>query len=89
MALGAERADVLGLMLRKGLRSIVPGVIAGSVLAFVAARMEGRMLVHVEDYDPLTFESAAVFLALVAGLACHLPALRATRVDPTLALRNE
>ena len=89
MALGAQRADVLGLVLREGLRSIVPGLLAGSFLAVAAARLAGSLLVNVEVYDPLTFAFAAVFLGLVAGLASYLPALQATRVDPMIALRNE
>jgi len=89
MALGAQRGDVLGLVLREGFRLIVPGLLAGSVIALVAARIVGGMLVNVSASDPLTFASAAAFLGLVATLASYLPALRATRVDPIVALRNE
>jgi len=89
MALGARPGDVLGLVLRQGLRLIVPGLAAGSIAALAAARIVGSMLVNVSASDPLTFAAAAAFLALVAGLATYLPALRATRVDPMVALRNE
>jgi predicted permease len=89
MALGAQPGDVLGLVLKEGFRLIVPGLVAGSVMALAAARIVGGMLVHVSASDPLTFASAAAFLGLVAGLASYLPALRATRVEPMVALRNE
>jgi predicted permease len=89
MALGAQPGDVLGLVLREGLRLIVPGLVAGSVMALAAARIVGGMLVNVGASDPLTFASAAAFLGLVAALASYLPALRATRVEPIVALRNE
>jgi ABC-type antimicrobial peptide transport system permease subunit len=68
---------------------IVPGLVAGSVIAVAAARVIGGMLVNVSASDPLTFASAAAFLGLVAALATYLPALRATRVDPMVALRSE
>jgi ABC-type antimicrobial peptide transport system permease subunit len=80
---------VLGLVLRESLRLIVPGVAAGSLLALGATRIVGGMLVNVSASDPLTFASAALFLGLVAALAGYVPALRATRVDPMVALRNE
>jgi putative ABC transport system permease protein len=54
-----------------------------------AARIVGGMLVNVSASDPLTFAGAAAFLGLVAGFASYVPALRATRVDPMVALRNE
>jgi predicted permease len=89
MALGAQPGDVLGLVLREGLRLTVPGLLAGSVIALAAARLVGGMLVNVSASDPLTFASAAAFLGLVAALASYLPALRAMRVDPVVALRKE
>jgi len=89
MALGARPRDVLKLVLRQGLRLIVPGLIAGSAIALAAARIVGGMLVNVSPSDPLTFLFAATFLGLIAALATYLPALRATHVDPMVALRNE
>jgi len=89
MALGARPGNVIGLVLWQGLRLILPGLLAGSVIALAAARVVGGMLVNVSASDPLTFASAAAFLALVAALATYLPALRATRVDPMDALRSE
>jgi len=89
MALGARRGHVLGLVLREGLLLTVPGLVAGSLIALAAARVVSGMLVNISPADPLTFASAAVFVVLVAALASYLPALRATRVDPVVALRNE
>ncbi len=89
MALGAQRADVLGLVLRQGLRLILPGLLAGTLIALAAARIVAGMLVNVSASDPLSYAAAAAFLGLVAALASYLPALRATRVDPMTALRNE
>jgi predicted permease len=89
MALGAQPGDVLGLVLKEGFRLFVPGLVAGSVMALAAARIVGGMLVNVSASDPLTFVSAAAFLGLVAALASYLPALRAMRVEPMVALRNE
>jgi len=89
MALGAQAKDVLTLVLKESLLLIVPGLLAGSIITLAAARVVGGMLVNVSAADPLTFASAAVFLALVAALATYLPALRATRVDPVVALRSE
>ena len=89
MALGAQPGDVLGLVLREGFRLFVPGLVVGSVIALAAARIVGGMLVNVGASDPLAFLSAAVFLGVVAALASYLPALRATRVEPVVALRSE
>ncbi len=89
MALGARPGNVIGLVLRQGLALIVPGLIAGAAMAGIASRIIGGMLVNVSAADPATFAAAAVFLGLVAMLATYLPALRATRVDPMNALRNE
>jgi putative ABC transport system permease protein len=89
MGLGAQANDVLRLVLKESVRLIVPGVLAGSAIGLAAIRIVGGMLVNVSVADPFTFVSAAAFLALVAALATYLPALRATRVDPMVALRSE
>lgn len=89
MALGAQPADVLRAVMKEGFRLIVPGILAGSIIALVAARIVGGMLVNISAWDPLTFLSAAAFLGLVATLASYLPAERATHVDPMVALRTE
>jgi len=89
MALGARPADVRGLMVWEGLRLTIPGLLAGVAAAALAARTVGGMLVEISSFDPLTFTAAVVFLALVAMLASYMPARRATRLDPMLALRCE
>ncbi|HLJ50302.1 MAG TPA: ABC transporter permease [Bryobacteraceae bacterium] len=89
MALGARPGDVLRLVLREGLLMTIPGLVAGSLIALAAARIVSGMLVNISPSDPLTFALAAVFLGVVAALASYLPALRATHVDPVVALRNE
>ncbi len=89
MALGAQPTDVLRAVMKEGLRLIVPGLLAGGIIALAASRIVGGMLVNISAGDPLTFASAAVFLGLVAALASYIPALRAMHVDPMVALRNE
>jgi len=89
MALGAQRGDLFGLVLTEGLILAIPGLLAGGAIALAAAHLAGGMLANVDLKDPLTFASAAAFLAVVAALASYLPALQATHVDPAVALRNE
>jgi predicted permease len=87
LALGASRSDVLVLVVREGLRLTVPGLVAGIAAALGAARLVSGMLFQVSAADPATFAAAAMFLALVAGIASYLPAVRATRLDPMRAIR--
>jgi len=87
MALGAQPADVRSLMVQEGLRLTIPGLLMGMVAAALAARTVGGMLVEISSFDPLTFIAGVVLLALVAVMASYMPARRATRVDPILALR--
>jgi putative ABC transport system permease protein len=89
VALGARPWDVLGMVVRQGMVLTVAGLVIGTLAALAAARLVAGMLVNVSASDPLTFASAAAFLGLVAALASYLPALRAMRVDPMVALRNE
>jgi ABC-type antimicrobial peptide transport system permease subunit len=89
MALGAQRGDVMRLVLGEGARMALLGVITGIGGAFGLTRLMASQLFGVTAQDPLTFVSVATLLALVALLACYLPARRATRVDPVLALRCE
>jgi predicted permease len=89
IALGASARDVLRLVLGRGLLLAAGGVAAGIVLAFAMARLMAGFLYGVSPFDPLIFLGVPSFLALVALLACYLPARRATRVDPVEALRSE
>ena len=87
-ALGAGRSSILSLVIRQGLRTTAAGVAAGLAGALVLARSLQSMLFGVTAHDPLVLAGAAGILFAVALLACYLPASRATRVDPAVALRN-
>ena len=87
MALGARRDQVLALVMRRGLALAAIGIAIGLVGAFASARYLQSMLFGVEPRDPATFAAVALAFALVAAAAAYLPARRATRVDPMVALR--
>jgi len=89
MALGAQRRDVLSLVLRQGMTLVVSGVALGLAGAVGLTRLIARLLYGVNALDAATFLSTPLLLAAVALLACYLPARRATRVDPAVALRYE
>jgi putative ABC transport system permease protein len=89
MALGAQPGDVLKLVLRNGLGLALIGIVLGLGVAFVATRVMSSLLFGVSPTDLTTFVGEAVLLALVAVLACYIPARRATKVDPLVALRHE
>ena len=89
MALGAHRRDVLGLIGKLWLKLTFIGVAIGVGLAFGVARLISSFLFGVKPTDPLTYAAVAVGLAAVALLACYIPARRAMRVDPLVALRYE
>jgi predicted permease len=89
MALGAQRRDVLRLVLEDGAKMALVGVAAGIAAALGLTRLMADELFGVTAQDPLTFAAVAMVLTLVALLACYLPARRAMRVDPMVALRYE
>jgi putative ABC transport system permease protein len=89
LALGADSARIVGLVLREGAIWTAAGVAAGLTGALGLSRYLSALLFNVGTHDPLTFGSVAALLALVALVATALPAIRAVRVDPMLALRSE
>jgi putative ABC transport system permease protein len=89
MTLGAARSDVLRMVLGSGFKLVLVGVAAGIVGALATSRLLASFLFDVRPSDPLTFAAVALLLAAIAMLASLVPALRATRVDPMIALRNE
>ena len=89
MALGAQKGDVLGLVTRLGLKLTGIGVGIGIVLAFALTKLISSLLYGVKPSDPLTYAAVSIGLGLVAMLACLIPAKRATKVDPMVALRYE
>lgn len=89
LALGAQSRDVLLMIVKQGSKLIVLGLVIGLAVAFAATRVIASLLFGVTTKDPFTFVAAAVLLAIVALLACYVPAWRATKVDPLEALRYE
>ena len=89
LALGAQPRRVLRLILNQGLRLTLIGIGAGLLVSFALTRLMQRLLYGVSPTDPLTFAGVALLLTLTALLACWIPARRATKVDPLIALRSE
>ena len=89
MALGAQRRDVIGDVMGEGLKLATWGVVTGVVLAFAGTRLMQSLLFGTSPTDALTFAAVATLLVIIAGLASLIPALRASRVDPLVALREE
>jgi putative ABC transport system permease protein len=89
VALGATRTQVLKLVLRQGVWVVAAGAALGIVVTFAVSRGIATLLVGVSATDPLTFLAATLFLVAVALYACYVPARRAMKVDPMVALRYE
>ena len=89
LALGAQLSDVLRLVLRHGLKLTIIGALIGLLGAYVATRAITSVLYGVSATDPLTFGGVSLLLVGVALIACYVPARRATKVEPLIALRNE
>jgi ABC-type antimicrobial peptide transport system permease subunit len=95
LALGAERQDILGLVITQGMKRVIYGLGLGLLLALALTRVlvssvfEVDLLYGVSASDPLTYALVGVFLIVVTLLACYLPARRAAKVDPMVALRYE
>ena len=89
LALGARAADVMRMVLGQGMRVVLVGVVIGVGAAFALTRLLSSLLFEVSPTDMSTFLIVAGLLSGVALLACYIPARRATKVDPLMALRNE
>jgi predicted permease len=88
LALGADRSQVLGMVMREELGVVAVGAAAGIVGAVMLSRALGSLLAGVRTLDPLTLVASAVVLAMVAAASCYLPARRAARIEPVIALRG-
>lgn len=88
-ALGAAARDVIGLVMKEGLRLAIVGLIVGLGLSLAVTRLMQRLLFEVSPRDPWLYSGVALFICAIAALACFVPAMRATRIDPMQALRTE
>jgi predicted permease len=89
IAMGAKPWDVLAMVLRQGMGLVLAGLVLGVGSAFALTRMMKSLLFEVEPTDPVTFGAVSAVLALTALIACYLPARRALKIDPLVALRRE
>jgi putative ABC transport system permease protein len=89
VAPGARRADVIRLFLKEGMKLTAIGIVFGLLGAVAISRLLAVVLIDLSPFDPLAFGGVAVFLSIVSLSACYLPARRATKVDPMIAIRCE
>ena len=89
VALGAQRGSVLRMVLREGLKLLIFGLLLGWVGAFLATRVMRSLLYSTSATDAVSFVATSITLIAVALLVCYIPARRATKVDPMIALRYE
>jgi ABC-type antimicrobial peptide transport system permease subunit len=89
MALGAEKGQVIELILSQGMRLVALGLVLGLAGSAAGARLLTSLLYEIEPLNPLVFGGVTVLFAVVAVFACLLPSLRASRIDPLVALRTE
>jgi putative ABC transport system permease protein len=89
MALGAQGTDVLHMVVRTGLRLVMAGIAIGIIMSLALGRALGAQLVSVTAYDPATLTATTLLLTMTAAFACWIPARRAARVDPMVALGCE
>jgi putative ABC transport system permease protein len=89
IALGASRGAILRLVIEQAMLLVIAGIVAGAGGAYGLSRYLTSLLFEVKPTDPLTYSSLALLLSAVALIACYVPARRATRVDPMVALRYE
>jgi putative ABC transport system permease protein len=89
MALGAQRGDVVGMVVRQGMWLALAGLAIGLPASILLARLMSSLLFEITPRDPVTFAAVTTLLLGVAALACYLPARRATRIEPSVALRQE
>jgi ABC-type antimicrobial peptide transport system permease subunit len=89
VAVGAERGDIIGMVLRSGVSLALAGIVVGLAGTLAISRVLKNQLFGVSATDPVTFIGVAAGLVAVAVLACYIPAWRAANADPLVALRNE
>jgi len=89
MALGAQTRDVLGLIIKQGMALALVGIFLGLIVSLALTRVLASQLYGVSSTDVATFTAISVSLMVVALIACYIPALRATKVDPMIAVRYE